>query len=380
MNDRQDGHTLETLAVHAGRRVDSVTGAVTPPLYAATTFERDPDTGTSRGYSYQRDAHPNGRMFEAAMTALEGGAWAVAFASGLAASLALFRAAARRGRIVASSGSYWGTLGQLDGLVREWGAQVAIVDTSDLAAVRDAVGAGTSLVFVETPSNPLLALSDIAELAAICRDGGALLACDNTFATPVLQNPLALGADVVVHSATKYLGGHSDLMGGVVVGAVEDEWAADVLEYRAMGGAVLAPFNAWLLLRSLATLPVRMRAQSAHALELARRLSGHRAVSAVHYPGLPDHPGHALALAQMQGFGAMLAVRHAGGAAAARTTPAKVRLFTHATSLGGVESLIEHRASSEGPGSRTPPDLLRISVGLEHPEDLWEDLERALAG
>lgn len=380
MNDRPDGQSLDTLAVHAGRRADAVTGAVTPPLYAATTFERDPDTGTSRGYSYQREAHPNGAMFEAAMTALEGGVWAVAYASGLAATLALFRAAARRGRIVASSGSYWGTLGQLGGLVREWGVEVAIVDTSDLAAVQAAVGTGTSLLFVETPSNPLLELSDIAELAAIARQAGAKLACDNTFATPILQSPLALGADVVVHSATKYLGGHSDLMGGVLVGAVEDEWTADVHQYRSTAGAVLAPFNAWLLLRSLATLPLRIRAQSAHALELARRLSGHAAVSAVHYPGLPGHPGHALALAQMQGFGAMLALRHAGGAAAARTTPAKARLFTHATSLGGVESLIEHRASSEGPASRTPPDLLRISVGLEHPDDLWADLERALAG
>lgn len=369
---------LETLAVHAGRRVDAATGALAPALYSSTTFERDDDTGTSRGFSYQRDGHPNAAMFERAMCALEGGAWATAFGSGSAATLALFHAAARRGRIVASAGAYRGTLRQLQRLVPEWGTEVTLVDSSEIAEVADAVGPGTSLVFVETPSNPLLAVSDLRELAEIAQAGGARMACDNTFATPVLQNPLALGADFVVHSATKYLGGHSDLMGGVVLGAADDDWREDVQAYAVAAGAVLAPFNAWLLLRSLPTLPLRIRAQSATALELSRRLAAHPAVSAVHYPGLPDHPGHRLAHRQMQAFGGMIAFRHAGGPDAARALPARLRLVTHATSLGGIESLIEHRASSEGPDSTAPPDLLRFSVGLEHVDDLWSDLAHAL--
>jgi cystathionine gamma-synthase len=252
-----------------------------------------------------------------------------------------------------------------------------LVDTGDLEAVRRAAD-GAAMIYVETPSNPLLGLSDIEALAGVARDCGAVLACDNTFATPVLQEPIALGADLVVHSATKYLGGHSDVLAGVVVGGPRADLHASVRGYAVAAGATLAPFSAWLLLRSLPTLPLRVRAQSASAAELARRLARHPRVAAVHYPGLPDHPGHALALRQMQGFGGMLAFHHGDGPEAARALPAKMRVFTHATSLGGVESLIEHRASSEGPDSTAPQDLLRVSVGLENVEDLWDDLARAL--
>lgn len=368
---------LETLAVHAGRKPDPATGAIAPALQASTTYERDADTGTSRGYSYQRDGHPNAAAFETAMALLEGGEWAVSFASGSAATLALFHAVAGRGRIVATEGAYRGTLRQFADLLPEWGTEVVLVDTGDLEAVRRAAD-GAAMIYVETPSNPLLGLSDIEALAGVARDCGAVLACDNTFATPVLQEPIALGADLVVHSATKYLGGHSDVLAGVVVGGGRADLHASVRGYAVAAGATLAPFSAWLLLRSLPTLPLRVRAQSASAAELARRLARHPRVAAVHYPGLPDHPGHALALRQMQGFGGMLAFHHGDGPEAARALPAKMRVFTHATSLGGVESLIEHRASSEGPDSTAPQDLLRVSVGLENVEDLWDDLARAL--
>jgi cystathionine gamma-synthase len=370
---------IETLAVHAGRRPDPVTGAVAPALQPSTTYERDPDTGTSRGYSYQRDGHPNAADFESAMALLEGGDWGVSFASGSAATLALFHSVAARGPVLATGGAYRGTLRQFAELLPEWGAEVVLLDTGDLEAVGAATGRGAAMIYVETPSNPLLDVSDIRALARIAREAGAVLACDNTFATPVLQNPIALGADLVVHSATKYLGGHGDVLGGVVVGTNRTGLEAAVRGYAVAAGATLAPFNAWLLLRSLPTLPWRVRAQSATAAELARRLKAHPSIADVHYPGLPDHPRHALATRQMQGYGGMIAFRHAGGPEAARALPAKMQLITHATSLGGFESLIEHRASSEGPDSTAPPELLRLSVGLENVEDLWDDLDQALS-
>ncbi len=375
---RDRRQALETLAVHAGRKPDPTTGSVAPPLYASSTFERDPDTGTSRGYAYQRDGHPNGAALEAALAHLEGGDWGVSFASGSAATLALFHAASRRGDIVATRDAYRGTLRQFAQLVPEWGRRVVLVDTTDPEMVEKAVTHEAALLYAESPSNPLLEISDLQALAAIARSRGAAFACDNTFATPVLQNPIALGADMVVHSATKYLGGHSDLLGGVVAGSGLEEWHRDIRDYAVGAGATLAPFNAWLLLRSLPTLPIRVRTQAATCAELARRLAAHPAVAAVHYPGLPDHPGYRLASRQMQGYGAMIAFRHAGGSDAARALPGRTRLFVHATSLGGVESLIEHRASSEGPDSTAPAELIRLSAGLEHVEDLWDDLARAL--
>jgi len=370
---------LETLAIHAGRAPDPATGAVREPIHLSTTFERGPDGAYPKGYYYSRSGNPNRTALEQAVAALEGGVEAVAFASGSAATLAVFSLAAADRRIVCSSDCYHGTAKQLRELLPRWGAVVEFVDTTDLAAVETALEPGAALLWVETPSNPLLRVSDIAALADLAHARGAMLACDNTFASPVLQQPLALGADIVMHSTTKFLGGHSDVLGGVVVVREPGETLGRLRDFQGAGGGVPSPFDCWLLLRSLATLPLRVRAQSAGALAIAQFLAQHPGVECVHYPGLASHPGHALAARQMHdGFGAVVSLQVPGGAADALAVAARARLFTRATSLGGVESLIEHRASMEGPATRTPPNLLRLAVGLEHPDDLVADLERAL--
>ena len=370
---------LETLAIHAGRAPDPATGAVREPIHLSTTFERGPDGAYPKGYYYSRSGNPNRTALEQAVAALEGGTEAVAFASGSAATLAVFSLAAADRRIVCSSDCYHGTAKQLRELLPRWGAVVEFVDTTDLAAVETALEPGAALLWVETPSNPLLRVSDIAALADLAHAQGAMLACDNTFASPVLQQPLALGADIVMHSTTKFLGGHSDVLGGVVVVREPGETLGRLRDFQGAGGGVPSPFDCWLLLRSLATLPLRVRAQSAGALAIAQFLAQHPGVECVHYPGLANHPGHALAARQMHdGFGAVVSLQVPGGAADALAVAARARLFTRATSLGGVESLIEHRASMEGPATRTPPNLLRLAVGLEHPDDLVADLEGAL--
>lgn len=384
MSDEHDRSLhLETLGIHAGREPDPVTGAVVAGWQPATTFRR----GNPAGLSYIRDDSPNRLQAEAALAALEGGEAAVAFASGSAASFAVFSALPEGSEIVCTEDAYWGTRQQLAELTPRWGIVTRFVDTSDLRAVRAALTERTELVWLETPSNPLMRVSDIRAIARAAHGAGALLACDNTLATPVVQQPLGLGADLVMHSTTKYLGGHSDLMGGVVIGRHGPVMEA-VRRQQRVAGASPSPFDCWLLLRSLATLAVRVRGQSAGALAIAEALAGHEAVSAVLYPGLPQHPGHALAAAQslvagVTGsplpLGAMLSVRVAGGAEQAKAVAGRTRLFARATSLGGVESLIEHRAPVEGPGTLTPDDLLRLSVGLEHPDDLLADLERALS-
>jgi len=374
---------LETLGIHAGREADPATGAAVAGWQPATTFRR----GNPAGLSYIRDDSPNRLQAEAALAALEGGDAAVAFASGSAASFAVFSALPEGSEIVCTEDAYWGTRQQLTELAPRWGIATRFVDTSDLAAVRGAVSERTELVWLETPSNPLLRVSGVRAIAEIAHAAGALLACDNTLATPVLQQPLALGADLVMHSTTKYLGGHSDLMGGAVIGRHGPLLEA-VRRQQRVAGASPSPFDCWLLLRSLTTLAVRVRGQSAGALAIAEALAGHGAVSAVLYPGLPQHPGHTLAAGQclVDGdkgsplpLGAMLSIRLAGGAAQAKAVAGRTRLFTQATSLGGVESLIEHRAPVEGPGTLTPDDLLRLSVGLEHPDDLLADLEQAIS-
>ena len=370
---------LETLAIHAGRGPDPTTGAVREPIHLSTTFERGPDGAYPTGYYYSRSGNPNRTALEQAVAALEGGTEAVAFASGSAATLAVFSLAAAGHRIVCSSDCYHGTAKQLRELLPRWGAGVEFVDTTDLGAVERALEPGAALLWVETPSNPLLRVSDIAALAGLTHARGALLGCDNTFSSPVLQQPLALGADIVMHSTTKFLGGHSDVLGGVVVVREQGETLGRLREFQGAGGGVPSPFDCWLLLRSLATLPLRVRAQSAGALAVARFLEQHPGVERVHYPGLASHPGHALAVRQMHdGFGAVVSLQVPGGADEAMAVAARVQLFRRATSLGGVESLIEHRASMEGPATRTPPNLLRLAVGLEHPDDLVADLARAL--
>ena len=370
---------IETIAVHAGHAVDPGTGAVTPAIHPSTTYERAPDGTYPRGYLYSRNDNPNRSALEACLAALEGGAAAAAFASASAATSAVFLALRPGDHVVAPADAYHGTLRLLRETFAAWGLQTTFVDMTAPEAVAGALRPGTRLVWVETPSNPLWKVADIARLAALARDAGALCVCDNTTATPILQSPLRLGADLVVHATTKYLGGHGDVMGGAVVGREPGGLFDRVRALQAAGGAVPSPFDCWLVLRGVRTLPWRMRAHSANAERLADFLAGHAGVEAVHYPGLATHPGHDVARRQMAGFGGMLSVQVRGGAAAAMAVAARLRVFTRATSFGGTESLVEHRASIEGPGTRTPENLLRLSVGLENADDLIEDLARALA-
>lgn len=281
--------------------------------------------------------------------------------------------------MLAPSDVYHGTAKQLRSIFVPWGLAVDFVDMSDVATVEAALRPTTRLLWVETPSNPLLKISDIASLCALAHRVGAVVACDNTWATPVAQRPFALGADLVVHSTTKYLGGHSDTLGGAVIARAGDERFARIRTIQGSLGAVLSPFDSWLTLRGIRTLAYRMRGHTEHALAVAQYLAAHSAVEAVHYPGLPSHAGYAVAQRQMSLAGGMLSIQVHGGAQEALAVAGAACVFTRATSLGGVESLIEHRASIEGPDSHTPQNLLRLSVGLEHPDDLIEDLKQALA-
>jgi cystathionine gamma-synthase len=369
---------FETLAVHAGHHVDPATGAVIPPLHLSTTFERDADGGYSRGFIYSRNHNPNRNALEDALAALEGGAAAAAFASGLAAVTAVFQTLAPGDHVVAPKDIYHGTANVLKHLFAKWGVEFTFVDMTDLDATRAAIRPSTRIMWVETPSNPLLQCTDIAAIVEMCAGKKIRVVADNTFASPALQNPLALGCDMVMHATTKYLGGRSDVLGGVLVSRVADEQFDAVRAAQLYGGGVAAPFDCWLVMRSLGTLSYRMNAHCANARRVAGFLKTHRKVSVVHYPGLEDSPSHALAKRQMRDFGGMVSFEVAGGKEPAMAVAAKVKLFTRATSLGGVESLIEHRASIEGPQSTTPQGLLRTSIGLEHPDDLIEDLAQAL--
>ena len=370
---------IETRAVHAGRGVDPSTGAVALPIHLATTFERDPDGGYPRGHLYSRNSNPTRAALEACVRDLEGGAGAAAFASASAATSAVCLALAPGDHIVAPTDAYHGTLRLLRETFAAWKLDTTFVDMTDVAAVKRALRPQTKLVWIETPSNPLWKVVDVAAVATAARASGAIALCDNTVATPVLQRPFELGVDLVLHASTKYLGGHGDVMGGVVVTRDEDEHFERIRRVQATAGAVPSPFDCWLVLRGLQTLPWRVRAQSDNARRVVEFLAKHPAVAAVHYPGLASHPAHDLAKRQMAAFGGMLSFQVAAGRDAAIRTAARVTLFTRATSFGGTESLIEHRASIEGPGTRTPDDLLRVSVGLEHPDDLIEDLAQALA-
>ncbi|HTG33170.1 MAG TPA: aminotransferase class I/II-fold pyridoxal phosphate-dependent enzyme [Thermoanaerobaculia bacterium] len=371
---------FETLAVHAGHRIDPATGSVAPPIYLSTTFARDPESVPIGGHTYIRESNPAQEQLEDALSPLEGGEAALVFASGMAAGIALLQALPPGSHVLFPDDVYYGFRAAAGEVLPNWGIRSDFVAMGDLAALAAAIRPETRLVWLETPSNPLLNVVDLAGAAALARQAGALVAVDNTFATPVLQRPIEHGADVVLHSTTKYLGGHSDVQGGALVFARRDPLWERVGHLRHILGAVAAPFNDWLVLRGVRTLACRMAAQSTGALAVARALETLPAVSVVHYPGLPSHPGHEIARRQMSGFGAMLSFRVAGGREAALEAVGRARLFTRATSLGGVESLIEHRATSEGPGSRTPPELIRVSIGLEHPDDLIEDLAQALGG
>lgn len=369
---------IETLAVHSGLAVDSSTGAVTPPIHLSTTFERDPDGNYSKGFLYTRIENPNRSALETAMAELEGGEAAAAFSSGMAGAAAVFTALTPGDHVLAPTDVYHGTAQLLGYQMTRWGLDIEFIHMGDLDAVRAKMRPDTRLVWTETPSNPLLKVTDLSAVAALAGAVGAVSVCDSTWATPVLQRPLLLGYDLVVHASTKYLGGHGDVQGGLVVAAKAEGFFERVRDIQANGGSVPSPFDSWLVRRGIRTLPLRMRAHCAGAAAVADFLNGHANVSAVHYPGLPHHPGHEIAARQMSGFGGMVSFQVNGGADAAMSVAASATLFTRATSLGGTESLIEHRASMEGEGTTTPDDLLRLSIGLEHPDDLIADLEGAL--
>jgi cystathionine gamma-synthase len=369
--------TLLAQALGAG---DPTTKALVPPIHMSATYLRDADNGYSAGYIYGRTDNASVHQVEALLAALEGAEEAMTFASGMAAATAVLLALERPTHIIATKVMYWGFRSWLRSIGR-YGHTVTFVETSDLEAVRAAVRPGeTGLFWIETPSNPLWTITDIAVISEIAHDVKACVCVDSTAATPVFTKPIAHGADLVVHSATKYLNGHSDVVAGAIAAARTNDFWERIREMRSQAGALLGPFDAWLLMRGLRTLEVRVREQARTAAALAERLVHHPALACVLYPGLAGHPGHDVAARQMSGgFGGMLSIRLAGGEAAAVAAAARVKVWRRATSLGGVESLIEHRASIEGEGTPCPADLLRLSVGLEDPEDLFFDLVRALA-
>jgi len=371
-----------TLAAQALGWVDESTKALIPPVHVATTFIRDPDNQYRTGFSYGRPTNPTFVQPEALLTKLEGGAACLTFASGMAAATAVFLALRPGDHVVAPQVMYWGLRNWLRNFGTERGLVVDFVDAGATDALAAAVQPGrTKLIWIESPTNPTWAITDIAAAAEIAHGAGARLAVDSTVATPVLTRPVELGADIVMHSATKYLNGHSDVVAGALVAARHDELWERIVAIRSGNGAILGSFEAWLLLRGMRTLHLRVERCCRTAQAIAERLVGHPGIVAVLYPGLPDHPGHAVAARQMRGgFGGMLSIRVAGGERAAIAAAARVAVWKRATSLGGVESLIEHRASIEGPGSPAPPDLLRLSVGIEDAGDLIGDLEQALAG
>ena len=369
-----------TLVAQALGHIDEATRAVVPPIHIATTFIRDPDNQYRSGNIYGRPDNATIREAEAVIAMLENAEAAMVLGSGMSAATAVFMALQPGDHIVASSVMYWALRYWLLNDAAVWKLEVDIVDTTDLDAVRAAIIPGrTKLVWLETPSNPLWSITDIRAVADIAHAAGALVAVDSTGASPILTRPLEHGADIVMHSATKYLNGHSDVIAGALATNNVDAFWARIKRVRATLGQILGPFEVYLLIRGMRTLELRVRAASASAMELATRLSNHAAIAHVLYPGLPTHPGHELAKRQMQGgFGGMLSIRLRGGEAAAIKTAAQVQLWKRATSLGGVESLIEHRASIEGAGSPCPTDLLRLSTGIEDVEDLYGDLVQAM--
>ncbi len=369
-----------TLAAQGLGWIDDRTRAVTPPIHLSSTYLRDEDNQYRSGRVYARADNPAFDQAQAVLAELELGAEAALFASGMAAATAVFLALAPGDHVLAPKVMYWSLRNWLLNFATHWGLQVELVDMSEPAAVQAAIRPGrTRLVWIETPANPMWTVTDIAATAQIAHAAGARLAVDSTVATPVFTRPLELGADIVMHSATKYLNGHSDLIAGALVCRENNEFWQRIKSIRAQLGGTLGSFEAWLLMRGLRTLYVRVRAAADSALAVAQHFEGHALVREVLYPGLASSPGHAVAASQMKGgFGAMLSVRTAGGEAAAIATAAKVGIWKRATSLGGTESLIEHRASVEGAGSPVPTDLLRLSLGLEDHRDLIDDLEQAL--
>ncbi|MET9364955.1 cystathionine gamma-synthase [Streptomyces sp. NPDC006632] len=383
MSHEHHDKSFETLAIHAGNTADPLTGAVVPPIYQVSTYKQDGVGGLRGGYEYSRSANPTRTALEENLAALEGGRRGLAFASGLAAEDCLLRTLLAPGdHVVIPNDAYGGTFRLFAKVVSRWGVEWSVADTSDPAAVRAAVTNRTKVIWVETPSNPLLGITDIAAVAQVAADTGARLVVDNTFASPYLQQPLSLGADIVVHSLTKYMGGHSDVVGGALV-TDSAEIGEELAYHQNAMGAVAGPFDSWLVLRGIKTLPVRMDRHSENAGKVAEMLSRHAKVTHVLYPGLPDHPGHEVAAKQMRAFGGMVSFRVEGGERAAVEVCNRTKLFTLGESLGGVESLIEHpglmtHASVAGSALEVPADLVRVSVGIENADDLLADLQQAL--
>ncbi|HZC71950.1 MAG TPA: cystathionine gamma-synthase [Jatrophihabitans sp.] len=380
----QHAQGFNTRAIHAGQEPDPTTGAVSVPIYATSTYKQDGVGGLRHGYEYSRSANPTRTALEDALAALESGARGLAFASGMAAEDTLLRTVCRPGdHLILPDDAYGGTYRLIARVLANWGLEYTPVAIGDLDAVRAAVRPNTAVLWCETPTNPLLGIADIAELATIAHDSGAKFVVDNTFASPYLQQPLTLGADVVVHSTTKYLGGHSDVVGGALV-CSDAELGEQLAFHQNAMGAVSGPFDAWLVLRGIKTLGVRMDRHCANAERIVEFLTTHPAVSEVLYPGMPEHPGHEIAARQMRGFGGMVSFRLRGGEEQALKVCGLTSVFTLGESLGGVESLIEHparmtHASAAGSPLEVPADLVRLSVGIEDVEDLLDDLASALA-
>ena len=376
LSERRD-MKIETKAVHAGHLNES-TRDVTPAIHLSTTFEKAADGSLPGGHLYSRPSNPNRDALERALATMEDGAAALAFSAGSAATLAVFQSLSPGDHVIAGSDVFYGTLILLKSLMSNWGLTYSLANMQDLSSVEKAITPQTRLIWIESPSNPLLGISDISAIVSLAKKHNILVACDNTVATSMHQRPLQLGADISMHSVTKYISGHSDVLGGALIFKDTGALLEKISAIQREGGSVPSPFEAWLTLRGMQTFPYRMRAHCENAQRVAEFLSRHEKIEAVHYPGLPSHPGHNIAARQMSAFGGLLSIQVKGTQADAFKVCGAVKIFTHATSLGGTHSFIEHRKSVEGVNSRSPENLLRLSVGLEHPDDLIEDLEQAL--
>ncbi len=369
----------ETLAIHATHLKDETAASIAPPVFLSTTFERSEDGSYPKGHMYSRNSNPNRDVLERGLAALEGGELAYVFGSGLAAVSAVFQCLKSGDHVLMPAVGYYASYKLAEEIMGPWGLQVSQVDMTNLAAVEAAIRPETKLIWVETPANPLLTLTDIEAVCQIAHARGIKVGVDNTLTSPILQNPISFGADIVMHATTKYIGGHSDILGGAVIFKEASAWSERVKRVQILMGATQNPLDCYLLARGLKTLPLRMQAHSTNAKELACRLENHPQIEQVHYPGLASNPQYALAMKQMpKGQSGMISIQIKGTEEKARSVANRLQLFQQATSLGGVESLVEHRKSIEGPGSTTPGNLLRLSIGLEHVEDLWEDLNQAL--
>ncbi|MBS3781893.1 MAG: PLP-dependent transferase [Candidatus Thermoplasmatota archaeon] len=368
---------METLSVHAGRKVEESTGAIKSPINLSTTFERAEDGSYPKGYIYSRNNNPNRESLEECIKLLERGERCAAFSSGTAAAMAVFQSLSTGDHIICPEDMYHGIKKQIDDIMKRWDLEVSYIDFTDTEEVKEGIRDNTELIWIETPSNPLLKVTDIKRTAMVAKKHDIISACDNTWSTPILQRPLELGCDLVVHSTTKYFGGHSDAVGGAVVANKNVDIFDEIRNIQVEGGACPSPFDCWLISRGIRTLTLRMKKHSKNAMNIAEFLQNHSEVEKVYYPGLKTHPGHEIAKEQMNSFGGMLSFQLKGGKDKAFDVTSDVEIFTRATSLGSVESLIDHRSSIEGEESQTPENLLRLSVGIEHADDLIDDLRAA---